>query len=227
MTDEHADGAEPAHEPVHDSGHGHDHSHAAPTDLREPAPEHARLLERVVAALVDKGILTRAEIAAQIEDMAGRVPANGARLIARCWTDPEFRALALRDLPAAAGLEGISMPPYPEFVLLENTEAVHHLVVCTLCSCYPRPILGPPPVWYKSRSYRSRAVSEPRAVLAEFGTVPGPDTKLVVVDSTADRRYLVMPRRPAGTDDLTPEELAALVNRDSMIGARDASVPAG
>lgn len=206
-----------------DDGHDHSHDHSPPVDQHEPSAQHAKLLERVTEVLESRGIVTRSEIAAQIDDMAGRTPSNGARIIARCWRDSQYLALAREDLPAAAALESISMPPYPEFVLLENTATVHHLVVCTLCSCYPRAILGPPPAWYKSGAYRSRAVSEPRAVLAEFGTTIDAETQLVVVDSTADRRYLVLPQRPAGTDHLSQVELEALVNRDSMIGTRPAS----
>ena len=197
----------------------HDHAdHPVSRDSREPRPAFARLLEEVCARLEDAGILTAAEIAAQIEDMEARTPAEGARLVATCWTDPEFLELARSDLPAAARRIGISMPDYPHFVLLENTPDVHHLVVCTLCSCYPRPILGPPPVWYKSRAYRSRAVSEPRDVLAEFGIRLPDMTRLVVVDSTADCRYLVLPMRPEGTEGKSVSELAALVGRDAMIG---------
>lgn len=204
----------PDHEP------SHSHHHPVSRDHREPPPAFARLLERVVEVLDNRGIVTRTEITHQIEDMEGRQPANGARIVARCWTDPDYRRLALENLPRAATLEGISMPPYPEFVMLDNTADTHHLVVCTLCSCYPRAILGPPPAWYKSRAYRSRAVSEPRAVLAEFGTLLPAEVQLLVVDSTADRRYLVLPRRPENTESLSRPELETLVNRDSMIGAR-------
>ncbi|MBT8155202.1 nitrile hydratase subunit alpha [Epibacterium ulvae] len=202
----------------------HDHPHPTSRDHSEPRPAFDKLLSQVLAKLDHSGLLTSAEVTAQIEDMEGRTPTEGARLVARCWADPEFLDLARKDLPAAAAKLGVSMPAHPVFLLLENTEELHHVVVCTLCSCYPRPILGPPPVWYKSRNYRSRVVVEPREVLAEFGTVIREKANLRVVDSTADCRYLVLPLRPRGTENLTEKELADLVTRDSMIGVTNVSM---
>ncbi|WP_138464284.1 nitrile hydratase subunit alpha [Poseidonocella sp. HB161398] len=205
----------------HDHATGHDHGHAphpASRDHREPPAAFARLLDEVMDHLESAGILTRAEVTAQISDMETRTPENGARIVARCWSDPAFLARARKNLAAAAAELGIAMPSYPHFVLVENTPELHNVIVCTLCSCYPRAIMGPPPVWYKSRSYRSRVVTEPRAVLREFGTVLPEGQRVAVVDSTADCRYLVLPLRPAGTEGLTEGELAAHVTRDAMIG---------
>ncbi|MEM5500387.1 nitrile hydratase subunit alpha [Ahrensia kielensis] len=196
----------------------HDHPHPTSRDHAEPRPPFDKLLNQVLSELNNSGILTTDEVTAQIQDMEGRTPTEGARLIARCWTDPDFLALAKENLPAAASKIGISMPAHPVFLLIENTEELHNVVVCTLCSCYPRPILGPPPIWYKSRNYRSRVVIEPREVLKEFGTHLPDTVKLRVVDSTADCRYLVLPKRPAGTENMTEQELATIVTRDSMIG---------
>ena len=166
------------------------------------------------------------EIRAGIDWLVSRAPADGARLVARAWVDPEFTQRLLADAGAAALELGLDPGPSPVVVALENTETVHHMVVCTLCSCYPRALLGPPPAWYKSLPYRSRAVSDPRGVLAEFGLDIGDDVDLRVVDSTADIRYLVIPRRPAGTDELSEDQLAALVTRDSMIGVAQPAAPA-
>ena len=154
-----------------------------------------------------------------------RSPSDGARLVARAWVDPEFRQRLLADARAAAFELDLDPGPSPVVVALENTEAVHHMVVCTLCSCYPKALLGPPPDWYKDFPYRSRAVSEPRAVLEEFGVQLEDGVEVRVVDSTADIRYLVIPRRPAGTEALQEEELAALVTRDSMIGVAQPATP--
>ena len=157
--------------------------------------------------------------------MDARSPANGARLVARAWVDPAFKQRLLSDPKAACAEMGIDASGLTEFVVLENTEQVHNLVVCTLCSCYPRPILGRPPDWYKSFAYRSRAVVEPRAVMREFGTELPDDVEVRVFDSSADMRYLVLPLRPPGTEDLSEAELAELVTRDSMIGVTQARQP--
>jgi nitrile hydratase len=195
------------------------HTHAGhAVDQPDPKPEFERLQQAVVTLLEAKGILTAAEITAAIANMEGRSPEQGARIVARAWVDPDFKATALADLKTAAALLGIEANSAPMFVLLENTATVHHVVVCTLCSCYPRAILGRPPAWYKSREYRSRLVRDPRSVLAEFGTVLPEQVELRVVDSTADCRYLVLPCRPADTEDFTEAQLCALVTRDSMIG---------
>jgi nitrile hydratase len=204
--------------------HDHDHDHAPITNGDEPAAgARARALEEL---LVEKGVLSPEEIRAGIDWLVSRTPADGARLVAHAWVDAEFKRRLLADTRAAALELGLDPGPSPVVVALENTETVHHMVVCTLCSCYPRALLGPPPAWYKSMPYRSRAVSDPRGVLAEFGLDIGDDVDLRVVDSTADIRYLVIPRRPAGTDDLSEDQLAALVTRDSMIGVARPATPA-
>ena len=202
----------------------HDHDHTPITNGVEPAAAvRARALE---ALLVEKGVLRAEEIRAGIDWLLSRTPADGARLIARAWVDPEFKQRLLADARSAALELGLDPGPSPVVVALENTETVHHMIVCTLCSCYPRALLGPPPAWYKSLPYRSRAVTEPRGVLAEFGLEIGDDVQLRVLDSTADIRYLVIPRRPPETHQLTEEQLAALVTRDSMIGVAQPANPA-
>ena len=202
----------------------HDHDHAPVTNGDEPAAAaRARALAEL---LVEKDVLRAEEIRAGIDWLVSRTPADGARLVTRAWIDPEFKQRLLADARAAALELGLDPGPSPVVVALENTETVHHMIVCTLCSCYPRALLGPPPAWYKSLPYRSRAVSDPRGVLAEFGLEIGDDVELRVVDSTADIRYLVIPRRPSRTDELNEEQLAALVTRDSMIGVVQPAAPA-
>jgi nitrile hydratase subunit alpha len=196
--------------------HRHDHEHEPIGNGDEPeAAARARALEEL---LVEKGVLERERIRARIDWLVSRTPANGARLVARAWVDPEFKERLVEDARAAADELGLDVGPSPVMLALENTERVHHLVVCTLCSCYPKSLLGPPPEWYRSLPYRSRAVSDPRGVLAEFGVELDDGVEVRVVDSTAEIRYLVIPRRPPGTDALSEDELAALVTRDSMIG---------
>ena len=167
--------------------------------------------------LVEKGILSEAQIEATVEDMRSRTPERGARVVARAWTDGAFRKRLLEDGTAACEELGLEVPAL-RLVVVENTASVHNMIVCTLCSCYPRMLLGIPPDWYKSRNYRSRAVSEPRAVLREFGLEIPPQVAIRVHDSTADMRYLVLPMRPAGTEGWSEERLAAIVSRDCMIG---------
>jgi nitrile hydratase alpha subunit len=201
----------------------HDHDHMPITRVDEPAAAlRARALEEL---LVEKGVLSAEEIRAGIDWLVSRTPADGARLVARAWVDPEFKRRLLADARSAALELGLDPGPSPVVVALENTDIVHHMVVCTLCSCYPRALLGPPPAWYKSLPYRSRAVSDPRGVLAEFGLEIGDEVQLRVLDSTADIRYLVIPRRPPGTDKLSEAELTALVTRDSMIGVAQPAAP--
>ena len=196
--------------------HDHDHSHDPVTTSGEPAvATRVRALEEL---LVEKGILQRDEILQRIDWLVSRRPGDGARLVARAWVDDSFKERLLEDARQAAAELGLDPGPSPVVVALENTDTVHHMVVCTLCSCYPKALLGPPPAWYKSLPYRSRAVSDPRGVLREFGLTLEDNVELRVVDSTADIRYLVVPRRPSGTDSLDEEALAALVTRDSMIG---------
>ena len=167
--------------------------------------------------LVEKGIVTEAQVAEEVEAMRKRGYERGSRVVARAWVDPEYRKRLLANGTKACEELGLEVPAL-KLLVVENTREVHNAVVCTLCSCYPRMLLGIPPEWYKSRNYRSRMVREPRAVLAEFG-LDIPDTVTIRVhDSTADMRYLVLPMRPAGTDGWSEERLASLVNRDSMIG---------
>lgn len=185
---------------------------------KPPRAESLALLEKLEAALKRRGVVTEEEIVFK-QTVADRAnPMTGARMVARAWMDPEWRALLLRDGTAAAEAMGISMRGNPPLGVLEDTEKVHHLVVCTLCSCYPRAVLGYPPHWYKSAAYRSRAVREPRAVLAEFGTVLPSGMEVRVVDSTADFRWMVLPQRPAGTEGWTEDQLTAIVTRDHLVG---------
>ena len=189
----------------------HDHSHEPITNGGEPAvAARARALEEL---LVEKGVVDREDVRRGIDWLVSRSPADGARPVARAWVDPEFRERLLADARSAAGEVGLDPGPSPVVVALENTDTVHHLVVCTLCSCYPRALLGPPPDWYKSLPYRSRAVSEPRAVLEEFGVRLGDRVEVRVVDSTADIRYPRAPPRPDGTEAMGEEELAAPPSR--------------
>ena len=183
----------------------------------ETSPYAARI-RAIEALLLEKGVLTEPEVQDRISYMEARSPANGAKLVARAWVDEDFKELLLSDGKSAASELGID-PEHPaEFVVVENTPDVHNLIVCTLCSCYPRAILGRPPDWYKSFNYRSRAVREPRAVMREFGFEPPEGVEVVVHDSTADVRYMVLPMRPPGTEEMGEEELAALVTRDSLVG---------
>jgi len=173
--------------------------------------------------LVEKGILTNEQVDAEVEDMRQRTPERGAKVVARAWTDSDFRKRLLEDGTKACEELGLDIPAL-KLVVVENTPEVHNAIVCTLCSCYPRVLLGIPPDWYKSRNYRSRMVREPRAVLAEFGVKISEHVQIRVHDSSADMRYMVLPMRPAGTEGWTEERLAGLVNRDSMIGV---AVPKG
>ena len=186
----------------------------------ELAPVEARITA-IEAVLVEKGILDVDEvdaIVAHFEDNLG--PMNGAKVVARAWADPEYKARLLSNGTAAIAELGFSGPEGGHMVVVENTPDVHNLVVCTLCSCYPWPTLGLPPKWYKAPAYRARAVREPRKLLAEMGTVIPDDVDIQVWDSSAEARYLVLPMRPAGTDDLSEEQLAGVVTRDSMIGVQ-------
>ena len=182
---------------------------------------HAKRVYAIRDLLLEKGVLTKNDIQEQVEYMEARTPANGARLVARAWVDAGFKKWLLADPKAACAEMGIDATSLNEFVVLENTEKVRHLVVCTLCSCYPRPILGRPPDWYKSLNYRARAVNDPRGVMREFGNEVPDDVEIRVHDSTADMRYLVLPLRPKGTEGMSDEELQRLVIRDSLIGVVD------
>jgi len=210
---------------AHDHHHTESHGHRHPESKDHPVKDWEALEGAIRSLLIEKGVLGADEIRRRIEEWEQKSPTQGARMVARAWVDPAYEARLLADANAAAGELGIDAPG-AKIVALKNTATLHHLVVCTLCSCYPRTVLGLPPAWYKSKAYRSRAVSEPRQVLAEFGTVLAPQVELRVVDSTADCRYLVLPARPAGSEGLSEAELAALVTRDSMIGVAPAASPA-
>jgi nitrile hydratase len=205
--------------PHHDHGH-HDHDHRHPPLQPDDAqaPLESRLLEEALRLLlIEKGVFSAAELGHAMEAMEARGESHGARIVARAWVNPDYRRLLLKRPAAAIKTFGMDMG-VNELCVVENTPQVHNIVVCTLCSCYPRMILGVPPAWYKSREYRSRVVHEPRKVLAEFGTVLPAEVELRVHDSNADLRYLVLPLRPSGTQDWSEERLASLVSRDSMIG---------
>jgi len=206
-----------AHDHGHDHEHGPEHSHLGEMDLR------VRALETL---LVEKGYVDPAAVDRLIETYETQVgPHNGARVVARAWSDPAYADWLARDATAAIASLGYSGRQGEHMVALFNTPAVHYMVVCTLCSCYPWPVLGLPPVWYKSAPYRSRAVLDPRGVLAEFGVTLPESTRIVVRDSTAEVRYLVIPMRPAGTEGWSEERLATLVTRDAMIGTGLATAP--
>lgn len=201
----------------------HDHPHPSVASDDEPAAAaRARALEEL---LVSKGVVRREDVRRMIDWLVPRTPADGARLIARAWVDREFKERLLEDARAAALEVGLDPGPSPVVMAVENTETVHYMVVCTLCSCYPRALLGPPPDWYKSLPYRSRAVTDPRGVLTEFGVELADDVELRVLDSTADIRYLVIPRRPPGSEEMNEQQLAALVTRDAMIGVAQPIAP--
>ncbi len=175
--------------------------------------------------LMDKGIITATELLDVLKENEELDPSIGARVIARAWTDPEFKSRLIQDGKTTLAEMGITLKRIQNIQALENTPEVHHMVVCTLCSCYPIPLLGPPPDWYKSEAYRTRAVKEPRAVLKEFGVEPDEKVQVRVVDSTSEIRYLVIPVRPKGTENMDEEELTALITRDSMIGTGEVLSP--
>jgi nitrile hydratase subunit alpha len=202
---------------AHDTDKDHRHEHP-----KHELSYYAKRIYAIRDLLLEKGVITEKDIQGQIEYQEARSPANGARLVARAWVDAAFKARLVGDPKAACAEMGIDATSINEFVVLENTEKVRHMVVCTLCSCYPRPILGRPPDWYKSFNYRQRAVSDPRGVMREFGLVLPDDVEVRVHDSTADIRYLVLPLRPKASMGLNETELAKLVTRDSMIGVMDA-----
>lgn len=225
------------HDEPHAHDHGdHDHPHVhGGADHHPHRPDaddtltYCRRLEIAVRELlIEKGHLSADEIRAAVERMDARGPHLGAQVVARAWTDPAFKARLLADGTAACQEAGITFDQATRLIVVENTTDTHNVVVCTLCSCYPRMVLGIPPDWYKSRAYRSRAVREPRTVLREFGTELPDSVTVRVHDSTADMRYLVLPMRPAGTEGWSAERLAELITRDAMIGVSTiASPPAG
>jgi nitrile hydratase len=204
--------------------HDHDHDHAAETG--SPLSEIDLRVRALESLLVEKGLVDPAALDALIDTYETKVgPRNGARVVARAWVDPAYKARLLADGTAAIAELGYMGRQGEDMVVLENTPAVHNMVVCTLCSCYPWPVLGLPPVWYKSAPYRSRSVLDPRGVLREFGLALPDDVEVRVWDSTSEVRYLVLPERPAGTEGMTEDELAELVTRDSMIGVAMVQAP--
>ena len=222
MHDDHGDDQ---HDHDHDHDRPHDHGPFQP-DLKEPSEDWEFLEIALRELLIDKGVITAREIQDKIEEWDGKVPENGAKVVARAWVDSKFKRRLITDGNKAVTELGFEFPGL-KLVVLENTPKVHHVIVCTLCSCYPRALLGLPPLWYKSREYRARTVREPRAVLREFGTELADSVEVRVVDSTADCRFLVLPRRPAGTEGWSEEQLAELVTRDAMIGTALALTPDG
>ena len=196
--------------------HGHEHPGMAHD---EELGYYARRVRAMEAVLVEKGIVSGEEVERLVAEGEARTPADGARIVARAWTDPGFKNRLLADAKAAVAEMGYSeSESLPDVVVAENTDGVHHLVVCTLCSCYPTWLLGRPPDWYKSLTYRSRAVIDPRGVMGEFGLELEEGVVVRVLDSTADVRYLVLPQRPAGTEGWSEVDLSRLVTRDSMVG---------
>ena len=209
------------HEQAPERGHEHDHEHG-----QDPPSDLALRVKALETLLVEKGLVDPAALDAIVDTYAHKVgPRNGARVVARSWIDPDYRARLLEDATAAITELGYTGRQGEHIVAVENTESVHNIVVCTLCSCYPWSVLGLPPVWYKSAPYRSRAVIDPRGVLNDFGIKLPSETQIRVWDSTAEIRYLVVPLRPSGTDGWTEQQLAELVTRDSMIGTGFAKTP--
>ncbi|THD80882.1 MAG: nitrile hydratase subunit alpha [Phenylobacterium sp.] len=203
---------------AHDHHDDHDHHHDHEPGQHPPSDMELRV-KALESLLVEKGLVDPAALDAIVDHFEHRVgPRNGARVVARAWTDPAYHARLMADATAAIGELGYDSRQGDHMRAVENTPGVHNMVVCTLCSCYPWPVLGLPPVWYKSNAYRSRAVIDPRGVLAEFGVTLPSGTEVRVWDSTAELRYLVIPERPAGTEGLGEDALAALVTRNGMIG---------
>ena len=208
----------------HHHAHGHDHGH----DGQEAPSETALRVKALESLLVEKGLVDPAALDAIIDTYEHKIgPRNGARVVARAWTDPAYKARLLADASTAIAELGYSGRQGEHMVVVENTPDVHNMIVCTLCSCYPWPVLGLPPVWYKSNAYRSRAVIDPRGVLREFGLSLRDDVAVRVWDSTAEIRYLILPERPEGTDGMDEDALAALVTRDAMIGVTKVAGPTG
>jgi nitrile hydratase subunit alpha len=205
---------------VSGSPHHHDHDHT------DPPCEIELRVKAIESLLIDKGLVDPTAIDALIDTYETKVgPRNGAQVVARAWSDPAFKQWLLEDATAAIASMGYSGRQGEHMKVVENTPTVHNLLVCTLCSCYPWPVLGLPPVWYKSAPYRARAVGDPRGVLQEFGTQLASDVDIRVWDSTSEMRYLVLPERPAGTEGWSEEALAQLVTRNAMIGVERAKSP--
>ena len=210
------------HDHDHDDHDDHDHAHPHAPPQKDhdagPAGAYEVLEEAIRSLLIEKGVLTGQEIAAQVDLMDSRSPALGAKVVARAWADPAFKKRLLADTRAALAELGIDIGTLAEFRTVENTAKVHNVIVCTLCSCYPKMLLGVPPAWYKALAYRSRTVVDPRGVLTEFGVELPKGVEVRVHDSTADLRYIVLPMRPKGTQGWSERRLAGLVTRDCMIG---------
>ena len=202
----------------------HDHTRTFQPDHAEPTSDAALVGLALRQLLIENGYYTADEEQTVIAEMQGASPENGAYIVARAWTDPEFKEYLLQNGTESIKKLGFELAPY-EFTVMENTEQVHNVIVCTLCSCYPRTLLGMSPAWYKSKNYRARVVREPRAVLLEFGVNLSDDVDVCVHDSTAELRYMVLPQRPADTDDWSEDDLAALVTRDSLIGTQRDLIP--
>ena len=198
--------------------HDHDHDDHAPIEEGKTPTEFDLLEQAIRELLIEKNVFSADDLRRQVDRTDSVSPADGAKVVAKAWSDAAFKAQLLSDPKTAIEALGYDVGPAPNLVVLENTAALHHVVVCTLCSCYPRVLLGPPPDWYKSKEYRGRVVIDPRGVLTEFGTQLGDQVEIKVVDSTADMRYLVLPPRPADTEGMSEEQLAALVTRDCMVG---------
>jgi nitrile hydratase alpha subunit len=210
------------HDHHHDHDHGHDHAHGHnhphdPIEVADGAGHYELMVHAIKELLIEKGVISAEDVRRSLEFMDSRSPALGAKVVARAWADAAFKKRLLDNATKAVGEMGIPMGD-AELIVVENTRDVHNVIVCTLCSCYPRTVLGLPPDWYKSRNYRSRVVVEPRAVLKEFGTNLADEVALRVHDSNADMRYLVLPMRPPGTEGWSEERLAELVTRDCMVG---------
>lgn len=215
------------HEHTHGHDHDHDHDRTFQPDIEDSPFTHYQVMaEALGELLIEKGVFSADDLRRQIEHLDTRTPALGADVIARAWTDPDFKAKLMENVNEATESIGIDAGDIP-IRAVENTPETHNVIVCTLCSCYPRGLLGPPPDWYKSRAYRSRTVREPRAILAEFGTKLSDGVEVRVHDSTADLRYLVLPMRPEGTDGLDQADLAKLVTRDCLIGVSLPENPGG
>jgi nitrile hydratase subunit alpha len=215
-----------SHDHEHEHGHGHGHQpHPFQPDAEEAPLTHYQAMTQAVGdLLIEKGVITADELRAMLEAIDAKSPAAGARIVARAWLDSDFKARMLDGVNKAASELDIDAGGIP-IRAVENTETVHNVIVCTLCSCYPRLLIGLPPDWYKSRAYRSRTVREPRKVLAEFGTTIPDDVEVRVHDSTADLRYMVLPARPAGTEGWSEDDLTGLITRDCMIGVTLPKLP--
>jgi nitrile hydratase len=212
------------HDHDHHHEHGSHHAHPVQADDASAPGEYEVMILAIRDLMIEKGFLTSEQVRKGLERLDAWQPSRGADVVARAWTDPDFKARLLADGNKAVAEFGIDMGD-ARLVVVENTDAVHNVIVCTLCSCYPRPLLGLPPDWYRSKNYRARVVREPRKVLKELGTEVGDDVAVRVHDSLADLRYLVLPQRPAGTDGWSSTQLAELVTRDCMVGVVNPVTP--